>query len=80
MSENWPPPGLAAPPGAAMTLLCAICLYVSEDVALPAVTVIGGMAVCEGHADHAQDDVLGRIIGQIGQQRRREREQAEREA
>jgi hypothetical protein len=51
---------------AAHPLLCAVCLYVSEGAAAPAVTVINGLAVCEDHAEHAMDTgELWRIIAAI---------------
>jgi len=55
---------------AAPVLACAVCLYVSEDPPPPALTVINGLAVCEGHADRALDGgELWRIIASIRKER-----------
>lgn len=55
----------------AQVLVCAICLYVIEGVASPAVTVISGLAVCEDHAGRAQGSgELWRIIAAIRKERR----------
>lgn len=51
-------------------LVCAVCLYVSEGTAPPAVTVINGLAVCEDHTDRAMDTrELWRIIAEIRKER-----------
>jgi hypothetical protein len=55
---------------AAQVLVCAVCLYVSEGVAPPAVTVINGLAVCEDHAERAMGtSELWRIIAAIRKER-----------
>jgi excisionase family DNA binding protein len=55
---------------AAQVLVCAVCLYVSEDPPPPAVTVISGLAVCEDHAERAMDtNELWRIIAHIRKER-----------
>jgi len=61
---EWP-----EPPGP-QVLACAVCLYVSEGVASPADTVIGGLAVCEDHASRAPGSGdLSRIIAEIRKER-----------
>lgn len=62
--------GQARKAPAAHALVCAVCIYVSEGPARPAVTVISGLAVCEDHADHAVDTgELWRIIAAIRKER-----------
>ena len=46
-------PGPGGSPGAG--LVCAICLYVREDVAEDAVTVLSGIAVCVDHLGLVSD-------------------------
>jgi len=44
-------------------LLCAFCLYDPRGVeAQPAVTMIGGMAVCDDHLGYAHSDSLNVAI------------------
>jgi hypothetical protein len=52
-------------------LVCAVCLYVAEGEASPAVTVINGLATCEDHAERAMGTgELWRIIAAVRKERR----------
>lgn len=47
-------------------LLCAVCIFTSTE-AQPAVTVMGGTAVCYDHLGYAQDSAVTFSIQQLGQ-------------
>lgn len=51
-------------------IICAICVYVTEDVAVEdAVTIIDGLAVCVGHAAYIRSQTLNNAISLVKQVR-----------
>lgn len=47
-------------------LVCAVCLYVRDGVASPAITVIEGYAVCEDHLGYvAQGTTFATIVRSV---------------
>lgn len=51
--------------------VCCICLYVRTGIAPPAITIVGGLAVCEDHMSYVTDTKLSWIIGLIHDEEKR---------